>query len=624
MRLSRATQAEVQIIIPAEASLREQFAAEELKKYVQQICDTELNITTKAGKKSIFIGSPDRNMYVAQFLSQQEFDRICPGPEGMLIQSYGEDALVIAGSRGDYERGTIYAVYELLERFCGASLAAFSNPDIAAGEFVPHQEYLDIENISYIKPSCDLAYRGAIVQYADAAGEVDRGLNIPFFDWLGKNRYNNIMTWAGCFEKMKSLGLLKEAERRGIRFTVGHHEASKLFMPAHGNAYFPEHYYETHPEYYRLSEDGTRYEDTTHWGQWIFCSRNQKMIDTLAEHIQSWLLQNPLVDTIFFPPNDGIAPQCVCPECAPYTKVENYIYVLNAVAKQVRKQFPHIKIVSCAYTDLFECPENVELDPALCVNEATWHETGLRAVGKPDGSCLIGTFFEDNLLKWHAAGASVTYYDYYMGVYPARQRYIPMADEIQAIARAMHEKGVDGSATQIECFNMWNHLFNFYCFARTQYDVSLSMEQHFVRFCRIFGEGAEEIASIIRYAEQLLDGQESIMTAGIWLMKHIDKERVYRLYDQALAKAKSPLSRNNIRLMRMTFRYSDLETSLAGAPNSDQNYHSVQEYTEETGELNTMTEFDSFWSNDPGYGIDIPAKSSCDTVFEKNIWYVFD
>ena len=117
--------------------------------------------------------------------------------------------------------------------------------------------------------SCDLAYRGAIVQYADAAGEVDRGLNIPFFDWLGKNRYNNIMTWAGCFEKMKSLGLLKEAERRGIRFTVGHHEASKLFMPAHGNAYFPEHYYETHPEYYRLSEDGTRYEDTTHWGQWI-------------------------------------------------------------------------------------------------------------------------------------------------------------------------------------------------------------------------------------------------------------------------------------------------------------------------------------------------------------------
>ena len=123
MRLSRATQAEVQIIIPAEASLREQFAAEELKKYVQQICDAELNITTKAGKKSIFIGSPDRNMYVAQFLSQQEFDRICPGPEGMLIQSYGEDALVLAGSRGDYERGTIYAVYELLERFCGASLA---------------------------------------------------------------------------------------------------------------------------------------------------------------------------------------------------------------------------------------------------------------------------------------------------------------------------------------------------------------------------------------------------------------------------------------------------------------------------------------------------------------------
>lgn len=624
MKLARHRNAAARIVIPEQATAREQFAAQELQKYIRQICGAELFITTEPGAPEFLIGGPGRNRHTGAYLTSEEFLRRCPGPEGLLIQSFGEDVIVLAGSEGDYERGTIYAVYEFLERFCGASLAAFSHPQVAAGEYVPQMPCLALGEICYVKPSCDLKYRGAIVQYASWAGEVDRGLNIPFLDWLCKNRYNDIMTWASCFEKMKTLGLVDEAERRGIRFTVGHHEASKLFLPAHGNEYFPEHYYETHPEYYRLSEDGTRYEDTAHYGQWIFCSRNQEMIDTLAAHIKIWLTKNPQVDTIFFPPNDGIAPQCVCPDCAPYSKVENYVYVLNAVAKQVREQFPKIRIVSCAYTDLFTCPEHVTLDPALCVNEATWHASGLRAVGKPDGSCLNGTFFEENLIKWHATGASVTYYDYDMGVYPARQRYLPMADEIRAIAIRMQKNGFDGAGTQIECFNLWNHLFNFYCFARTQYDSTLTMEDHLQRFCRIFGEGADAVAEVIRYAEQVMDGQETILTAGIWLMQHIDKERVYRLYDRALALAKSPAARNNIRLMRMAFRYSDLETAQPDRLGPDENYVPVWECNEPTGELNAMTEFDSFWKNDPGYGIDIPARSTCDTVFEKNKWYLFD
>ncbi len=31
------------------------------------------------------------------------------------------------------------------------------------------------------------------------------------------------------------------------------------------------------------------------------------------------------------PPNDGMAPQCTCPECSKYAKVENYYYVLSEV-----------------------------------------------------------------------------------------------------------------------------------------------------------------------------------------------------------------------------------------------------------------------------------------------------
>ena len=44
-------------------------------------------------------------------------------------------------------------------------------------------------------------------------------------------------------------------------------------------------------------------------------------------------------------------------------------------------------------------------------------------------------------------------------------------------------------------------------------------------------------------------------------MEHIDKEKIYALYEKAFEEAKTPLYRNNIRLMRMVWRYTDLELS---------------------------------------------------------------
>ena len=51
------------------------------------------------------------------------------------------------------------------------------------------------------------------------------------------------------------------------------------------------------------------------------------------------------------------------------------------------------------------------------------------------------------------------------------------------------------------------------------------------------------------------------MTAGEQLINSIDKKKVYDLYEKALKNAKTKRARNNVRLMRMVFRYSDLEVS---------------------------------------------------------------
>jgi len=620
------------LVIPEQPTSRELFAAQELSHYLQQILSgiklRTVNDREAVTGNKILIGGPERNRATAECLSEDTFDALVPGPEGIMIRPVKEDTLICAGSSKnihEFERGTLYAVYELLERFLGCSLAAYVNPDIAGGEYIPSLSEVDLSNASYTKAAADNSYRTAIAEYHGR--KVDQILNRSFIDWLAKNRFNRILVWMNVYEKYKEAGLIEEAERRGMVFTVGHHDAVPTFLPQRGNQYFPEHYYETHPEFYKLMEDGSRFEFVNHFGSWPLCSRNEDLPQVLADNIIHWIEQNPSVDTIAFWPMDGRDPMCCCEQCRRHTDIENYVYAQNSVAKLIRSKYPHIKIDMLAYSRLFNCPDGLELEPNLFIDEAvTSPELQIRSVGKPDGSCLNGSPYEDNLLKWKKSGASVVYYEYYMGTHSCRQRYMPAADEMQSIWSRFPEVGISGSGTQIEYWNFWNNIFNFYCFARTGYDTSLSMELNLDRFTRLFGEGAPYIAEIIRIAEACLDGQVRIKDAGLYLMDHIDKDTCYTLFDWAFAAATTAAARNNIRMLRMGFRYSDVECFYTKIGRDDFFRYTPYEVCDDpTGELYYISHaFDTSRWNDPGFGIGLPLDCEKQAEFIPDHWYAFE
>ena len=621
---------ETRVILPSDATARERFAAEELSNYLKLSLEIETQSADHISDKAnnIIIGGPGRNAVCAQYVDSHSFSSLVPGAEGMYIE-ISQNAVIIAGSEGDFDdrqRGTVYGVYEFLERYLGCSFAAYSDPAVCAGEMIPKYESIQLEDGCYIKEGADRPYRAAIVQYGEAAGDPYHRLNLPFIDWMCKNRYNRILTWVSVYEAYKKTGLCEELEKRGIRMSVGHHESSRMWLPYFGNEYFHEHYAQTHPEYYRLNADGTRYRPQSegdHTGQWIYCSRNQGCIAQVAENLIRWIGQNPIVDIIAFWPNDGIWEQCSCEKCTPYSKVENYTYFQNEVAKRVSAVYPNVKMDMLVYVDLWEYPKGVTLQGSLLIDEATWAADGQRRCGKPDGSCLSKTAFEDNLLAWRDAGADVVYYDYYMGVFPGRQRIIPMADEVQSIWKRFSQVGISGSGTQIECFNIWNNLFNLYTFGRTAYDSSLSMEDNLKAMASLYGEGGAYVAEAIRLMEKTLDGQEVIGHAGAYMIRHIDRELVYGLFDKALAVTADKTARNNIRLSRMAFRYTDLEV-FDSATATREAYSRFQTYEDPTGELAYMaSHFDSFTHNDPGYGIAIPVANT-DSDFVPDQWYLFE
>lgn len=619
----------ISIVISKNATSREVYAAEELKKYIKKIVGADLTICDDkaeiAGMK-IVIGAPVRNEAARKLISEEEFKSYVTGREGFIIKSFS-DALLLAGNEGDMERGTIYAVYEFLERFADCSLSAYSHPDVNAGEWVPEKAELNTEGISYVKPESDRYYRGACIQYGSSAGNPDKKLNIAFFDWLTKNRYNYIYTWMSVYEGLKELGLVKEAQRRGLEFMVGHHDVTDFFLPPEGNKWFAEKYYETHPEYFRLLEDGTRYKPDNPFGQIVLCSRNEELIEKISENIISWLSLNPDVKRIQLAPHDGVEPHCVCPLCSPYSKMENYTYFMNEVAKRVSKAYPDVKMVLMLYSDIWECPENIELSPSMMVIEATWFHPqglyrGIRNGGKPDGSGLNGTFFEENLLKWKKAGADVMYYEYYMGVYATRQCYTPIADEIQAIWKNFAEKGIVGAMTQIECYNIWNHIFNFYTFGRTAYDSSLSLNDNLDSFCRIFGNGAPFVKEAILLSEKAVDGEVSVAFAAWHFADNADMEKIYKLYEKALESAENKRARNNIRLMRMEIKYTELAAKYEKVRKMPGDR--VLEIPDISPEILYMTRFDSFWKNDPGYAITFSLNGESKEEFVPDKWYDFE
>ena len=149
------------------------------------------------------------------------------------------------------------------------------------------------------------------------------------------------------------------------------------------------------------------------------------------------------------------------------------------------------------------------------------------------------------------------------------------------------------------------------------------MEDNLAVFTKIFGEGAEDVAANIRYAEETLDGQSEIMMAGVYLFRNLDMKRVHENFERALTKATTPAARNNIRLMRMVFRYNELEVKEDNS-NDARTPHICKKYNiAEGGELNYMRDnFDTYLSKS-GYGIAIPVDAN-DTPFTPDYWYLFE
>ena len=198
---------EAAIVVGDKATRPERHAAEELVNYVRQISGATLPVTTESSpaahgaKRLVLIGRPETNGQVRALQAKGQLDLSAahPGLDGFVIQTVG-DRLVLGGSR---DRGTLFAVYYLLEKYLKVGF-------FWDGEYVPASRDVALPAVHLVERP-RFATRLS-VSGGDCASTYSFVAKWGFeehrreLDWLAKNRFNTACFGLGGFETNYGLG----------------------------------------------------------------------------------------------------------------------------------------------------------------------------------------------------------------------------------------------------------------------------------------------------------------------------------------------------------------------------------------------------------------------------------
>lgn len=294
----------VRIIIPQKPTESEHYAAKQLQTLLQKggletHIHTRNDDTPQSG--SIYVGT-------------------CPfvNTDGYRNNAYamlGDGNFFVLSGKG--EKGTLYAVYDFLERYCGYRL--FTPEALETKEL--HSFSIPADTALNIAPAFD--YREVLYFYPNNSQ--------LYTDW---HRLNN---------------------RADLNRDWG------MFVHTFKNLIPHERYFDSHPEWFSM-RNGQRVRD----GQ--LCLANPYVLDTLCRNLQKMVDQNPQAKIWSVSNNDNYN-VCQCSECL---KLDS-LYggptgTLLHFVNQVARRFPDKTISTLAYQFTRQAPQGLKVHPDSNVN----------------------------------------------------------------------------------------------------------------------------------------------------------------------------------------------------------------------------------------------------------------
>ena len=472
MKFAEGGQAHAGVIVADRASEVERFAAAELVKYVQQMSGVTLPTAGplpestgtvpvdygKDGLTPVYVGRRDR-------LGLDGLPDPKPGHDGYVID-VTDERVVIAGEN---DRGTLYGVYDLLERL--GCRWYYPTIDAEDPELIPLLDVVELAPLTVAESGgfeWRVAHMGSVLVYLNTEHALHQ------VDWAAKARYN-IVAFLVVGEGMSGLpaqamegldtdelapapnttlegyiDLINEFETSGIVAKM-RERGMLLEGPLHCMIQlFPNSLYDEHPEWFGMTEEGERVPQRPLGPE--FCWSNRDAVEQFAANVVEFVRACPFIDIFAFTPNDGGRP-CACPTCKLDKPSNLYANVANTVKRALEDAGVGRPVeITGGYPPTPEPPDAGLLDPEIRYHWAHW--------GRAHFDCYGGADYgmRENLDSFLALPNPFTMVEYYPDGFATPSIHPPVATAIGNDNRWLLEQGVRGNFQLMHPQRQWwNH-----------------------------------------------------------------------------------------------------------------------------------------------------------------------
>jgi len=320
IRLAEHGKTDAVIVVAPDAPPATRHAAEELRRFLGEMTGAEFAVvpdTEPVREKELIVG---HNRHAHTLNVSIDYSRL--GPDGYVLISKGSRMLLAGGE----PRGTLYAVYGLLEDHLGCR---WFTPEVSR---IPKAEILTLAPLNEVRVP-PLEYREPFVKECFDP------------DWCARNRMNS------------SNVDLKDYHGGRIIYHGFVHTFNSLLPP--------EKWFDSHPEYFSLVK-GQRLRDRTQ-----LCCTNPDVIRLVTEEVKRRMREHPEATVFSVSQNDWYN-YCECENCQAMAQAEGtqaapLLFLVNAVARAVRDEFPDKIIDTLAYQYTRKPPRTMRPEPNVVV-----------------------------------------------------------------------------------------------------------------------------------------------------------------------------------------------------------------------------------------------------------------
>ncbi|HZR21198.1 MAG TPA: DUF4838 domain-containing protein [Verrucomicrobiae bacterium] len=508
------------IIVASNAPASERYAATELQSYLERITSVKLPIlddSARAESREILIGD---NAHLRKLGLNIDFKSL--GTEGFALRTW-KNKLIIAGGR---PRGTLYGVYTLLEQKAGVR---WFTPEV---ETVPETNHL-------LFAALDENHL-PVLEYR----EVFWTETMRNADFAARHRLNG-----------EHYGLTEKHGGRAVVYFPFVHSFDNLI---------PRQLYSEHPEYFPLI-DGKRVD-----GYVQRCLSNPEVLKLAIANVRQWIHEHPEASIISVSQNDT-GNWCRCEKCKALDDREgspaaSLIQFVNAIAQDIEKDYPAIRIDTLAYQYTRKPPKTLRPRPnviiRLCSIECCFAHPLATCDSKENRR------FRDDILAWQPVAPKLYVWDYTpnFGHY---QQPFPNFAALQPNVQFFVQHGVSG------LFEQGNYSgggfgelgpLRAYLLAELLWNPNTDLERHKTEFLNAYyGSAAANLRAYIDLLErQVSDGETHAHIFDSPKAAYLNDaflSEASRILDRAQQSAENETFRFRVAIDRLPIQYVQLATS---------------------------------------------------------------